>query len=56
MSAVHTQTSPQRISLDLVAPFGVYIDGERVAQYATAKEARQHFDRLRVIHAPRVGD
>ena len=47
-----TPASPQRIGMDMVAPFGVYLDGACVAKYATEAQAQQHFDRLRTAKRP----
>lgn len=35
------------IGMDMVAPFGVYVDGEEVACYNTIDEAEAHFQSLR---------
>ena len=42
--------SPQRIGMDLVYPYGVYVDYCKVAEYATDAEANQHFQSLRQAH------
>lgn len=33
--------------MDLVNPYGVYIDGREVARYNSESLAQEHFDRLR---------
>jgi hypothetical protein len=48
-----TADSPQRIGMDLIHPYGVYVDYRQVAEYATKEEADQHFQRLYQAH--RVG-
>ena len=42
--------SPQRIGMDLVYPYGVYVDYCKVAEYATDAEANQHFQSLYQAH------
>jgi len=37
----------QRIGMDMVPPYSVYIDGNCVAEYDTEEEASKHFNRLR---------
>ncbi len=34
------------IGMDMEAPFGVYVNGERVAEYDAEVEAREHFEML----------
>jgi hypothetical protein len=34
------------IGMDMVEPFGVYVDGEQVAEYSTEFEARAHYQAL----------
>lgn len=36
------------ISMDMCAPFGVYLDGVIVGCYETEAEAEAHFQRLRI--------
>lgn len=45
----HFNHSTQRrtIGMDMVAPYGVYLNGELVAEHSTEKEAESLFDALR---------
>jgi hypothetical protein len=36
------------IGMDMVPPYGVYLDGVQVAQYDTESEARVHYGRFAV--------
>lgn len=36
------------IGMDMVPPYGVYLDGVQVAQYDTESEARAHYSRFAV--------
>ncbi|WP_367846807.1 hypothetical protein [Rhodoferax sp. WC2427] len=50
-TATRTSTSsPLCIGLDLVRPYGVYLDHQQVAKYDSRAEAEQHFEQLRRIH------
>jgi hypothetical protein len=41
---------PLRIGMDMVRPYGVYLDARQVAEYDNQAEAEQHFQRLRRIY------
>ena len=34
------------VGMDLIAPFAVYVDGEKVAEYATLEDASKHLQTL----------
>lgn len=41
------RTQPRQIiGMDFVAPYGVYVDGECIAEYETQAQALAHFDSL----------
>lgn len=39
--------SPYRLGMDMVAPYGVYLEGCCIAVYDDEESATQHFNRLR---------
>lgn len=43
-------SSPLCIGMDLVHPYGVYLNRQQVAKYDTQAEAEQHFEHLRRVH------
>lgn len=41
-------TNPvQRVGMDMTAPYGVYMNGEKVAEYDNEQDAEAHFQRLK---------
>ena len=43
----HPGKAPERIAMDMIAPYGVYKNGVCVGEYGTEAEAESHFQRLR---------
>ena len=47
MSNTTTETKPWTIGMDMTVPYGVYLRGELVGEYATQEKATEHYERLR---------
>lgn len=44
---IESACKPRRtVGMDLVYPYGVYIDGREVARYNSESMAQKHFDRV----------
>lgn len=53
-STVPTLPARKSISMDMVPPFAVYVDGRKVAEHATEEEAEDLYAQLRVSHLGKV--
>lgn len=42
-SRIGNMTSQKTVGMDMSAPYGVYVDGEKVAEYADIAEANKHY-------------
>ena len=43
---VNVLENPKTVGMDMKAPFGIYVDGVKVAEYAKVEDANQHYLRL----------
>ena len=53
MAETESSNSRGTIGMDMEAPYGVYIDGELIAEHESVSDAEAHYQTLRAASMPK---